>query len=144
MFRPFRALANWGFGVPRAIAYHPGWRFALPWAISLCPVGAKIRLRIFARSVPNHPQLHPGAFDEPPTASKSTSLPSTGRQIVLCSRPRPRSKTFMNACNFVDSTSDRRHCESRMREIGTNGFKRRRARPVRPPLLYRRNSVVLP
>ena len=25
---------------PRAIAYHPGWRFALPWAISLCPVGA--------------------------------------------------------------------------------------------------------
>ena len=27
-------------------ASHPGWRFALPWAISLCPVGAKIRLRI--------------------------------------------------------------------------------------------------
>ena len=24
----------------RAIAYDPGWRFALPWAISLCPVGA--------------------------------------------------------------------------------------------------------
>jgi len=24
MFRPFRALANWGFGVPRAPAYHPG------------------------------------------------------------------------------------------------------------------------
>ena len=25
---------------PRAIAYDPGWRFALPWAISFCPVGA--------------------------------------------------------------------------------------------------------
>ena len=31
---------------PRVMAYDPGWRFALPWAISLCPVGAKIRLRI--------------------------------------------------------------------------------------------------
>jgi hypothetical protein len=40
MFRPFRALANWGGGLPRAIAYHPGWRCALPWAISLCPFGA--------------------------------------------------------------------------------------------------------
>ena len=25
---------------PRAIAYDPGWRCALPWAISLCPFGA--------------------------------------------------------------------------------------------------------
>jgi hypothetical protein len=39
MFRPFRALANWGGGAPRSPVY-PGWRFALPWAISLCPVGA--------------------------------------------------------------------------------------------------------
>jgi len=46
MFRPFRALANWGVGVLSAMAYDPGWRFALPWAISLSPVGAKIRLRI--------------------------------------------------------------------------------------------------
>jgi hypothetical protein len=28
------------------MAYDPGWRFALPWAISLCPVGAMIQLRI--------------------------------------------------------------------------------------------------
>jgi len=28
MFRPFRALANWSGGVPRAMAYDPGWRFA--------------------------------------------------------------------------------------------------------------------
>jgi hypothetical protein len=28
MFRPFRALANWGGGVPSAMAYDPGWRFA--------------------------------------------------------------------------------------------------------------------
>jgi hypothetical protein len=39
MFRPFRALANWGGGAPRSPVY-PGWRCALPWAISLCPVGA--------------------------------------------------------------------------------------------------------
>jgi len=39
MFRPSRALANWGGGAPRSPVY-PGWRFALPWAISLCPVGA--------------------------------------------------------------------------------------------------------
>ncbi len=36
----FRALANWGVGLPRAMAYDPGWRCALPWAISLSPVGA--------------------------------------------------------------------------------------------------------
>ena len=36
----FRALANWGVDLPRAMAYHPGWRCALPWAISLSPVGA--------------------------------------------------------------------------------------------------------
>jgi len=39
MFRPFRAWANWGGGAPRSPVY-PGWRCALPWAISLCPVGA--------------------------------------------------------------------------------------------------------
>ena len=39
MFRPFRALANWGGGAPRSPVY-PGWRCALRWAISLCPVGA--------------------------------------------------------------------------------------------------------
>ena len=42
----------------------------------------------------------------------------------------------MNARNFVDYTSDRSHCESRMREICTYGLTRRRARPVRPSLLY--------
>ena len=26
MFRPFRAFANWGVGVPSAMAYDPGWR----------------------------------------------------------------------------------------------------------------------
>ena len=39
MFRPFRAWANWGGGARRSPVY-PGWRCALPWAISLCPVGA--------------------------------------------------------------------------------------------------------
>jgi hypothetical protein len=39
MFRPFRAWANWGGGAPRSPVY-PGWRCALRWAISLCPVGA--------------------------------------------------------------------------------------------------------
>ena len=39
MFRPFRAWANWGGGAPKSPVY-PGWRCALPWAISLCPVGA--------------------------------------------------------------------------------------------------------
>ena len=39
MFRPFRAWANWGDGVPRSPVY-PGWRCALPWAISFCPFGA--------------------------------------------------------------------------------------------------------
>ena len=39
MFRPFRAWANWGDGEPRS-PVSPGWRCALPWAISLCPVGA--------------------------------------------------------------------------------------------------------
>ena len=42
----------------------------------------------------------------------------------------------MNACNFVDYTSEGSHCESRMREICTYGLTRRRARPVRPSLLY--------
>jgi hypothetical protein len=42
----------------------------------------------------------------------------------------------MNARNFVDYTSERSHCESRMREICTYGLTRRRARPVRPSLLY--------
>jgi hypothetical protein len=42
----------------------------------------------------------------------------------------------MNARNFVDYTSERIHCESRMREICTYGLTRRRARPVRPSLLY--------
>jgi hypothetical protein len=39
MFRPFRGWANWGGGAPRSPVY-PGWRCALRWAISLCPVGA--------------------------------------------------------------------------------------------------------
>jgi hypothetical protein len=99
------------------------------------PLGRTIRLRISARSVPSDPQLHRGASDEPPTAANSASLPPTGRQNVLCSRPRPRSKTFMNACNFVDYTTGGSHCESRMREICTYGLTRRKARPVRPSSL---------
>ena len=99
-------------------------------------MGKLLWLRISARSLPSDPQLYRGATDEPPTASKSASLPPPGRQNVLCSRSRPRSQTFMNARNFVDYTSDRSQCESRMREICTYGLTRRRARPARPSLLY--------
>ena len=52
MFRPFRALANWGVGVPSAMAYDPGWRrtqggASLYPGLSHCaPLGRTIRLRI--------------------------------------------------------------------------------------------------
>ncbi len=48
-------------------------------------------LRLSAHGVSRQPFLHSGEAHETSQAAKSAALPSTGREVFLCSRARPRS-----------------------------------------------------